>query len=50
MKEDLKLPDDAELAGKIKDDFKAGKDLLVTVVMAMGMEKCISYRETNSWI
>ena len=36
-KENLKLPeDDPELSNKIKIDFEAGKDLLVTITTNMG--------------
>lgn len=47
-KEDLKLPaDEAELSEKIKEEFQSGKDLLVTIINAMGLEKIVSYREAQ---
>mmetsp|Transcript_10500 Transcript_10500/g.9045 ORF Transcript_10500/g.9045 Transcript_10500/m.9045 type:complete len:160 (+) Transcript_10500:51-530(+) len=51
MKEDLKLPetsDDAEMVTKLKADFGNGKDLLISVISAMGKEKVVSYRETTN--
>ena len=47
QKEDLKMPDDPEMAKKLKEDFDGGKDLLLTVISAMGMEKIVSYRENQ---
>lgn len=48
LKEDLKLPsDDPEMVQKLKGDFGADKELLVTVICSMGQEKIISYREAN---
>lgn len=44
MKEDVKLPE-GEMGEKIQDDFDAGKDLLVTILSAMGEESAISYKE-----
>ena len=43
-KDDVKLPD-SELGKQIQDDFDEGKDLLVTIVSAMGEEQAISYKE-----
>ncbi|KAF7795138.1 hypothetical protein EIP86_006285 [Pleurotus ostreatoroseus] len=43
-KDDVKLPD-SELGKQIQDDFDEGKDLLVTIVTAMGEEQAISYKE-----
>ncbi|KAJ2491163.1 translation initiation factor eIF5A [Coemansia sp. RSA 2050] len=43
-KDDVKVPD-GELGDKLVDDFDAGKDLLVTVLSAMGQEAAISYKE-----
>lgn len=52
-KEDLKLPEDEpEMVEKMRADFSAEKDILVSVISAMGQEKIISYRETagaKSW-
>lgn len=48
-KEDLRLPegeDDKETSDGIKDYFKSGKDVLVSVLSAMGMEKVVGYRES----
>ncbi|KAJ2688067.1 translation initiation factor eIF5A [Coemansia spiralis] len=43
-KEDVKVPE-GELGEKLVEDFEAGKDLLVTVLSAMGIEAAISYKE-----
>jgi len=43
-KDDVKVPD-GDLGKQIGDDFEAGKDLLVTIVSAMGEEAAISYKE-----
>ena len=43
-KDDVKVPD-SDLGKQIEDDFEAGKDLLVTIVSAMGEEAAISYKE-----
>ncbi|KAJ6598686.1 eukaryotic translation initiation factor 5A-2 [Mycena sp. CBHHK59/15] len=43
-KDDVKVPD-AELGKQIQDDFDAGKELLVTIVSAMGEEQAISVKE-----
>ena len=37
-KDDVKVPD-SELGKQIQDDFDAGKDLLVTIISAMGEEQ-----------
>jgi len=50
-KEDLKLPDEPEfkdMVDRLVADFKGGKDLLLTVVSALGIEKILSYRENQS--
>ncbi|EAS04499.1 eukaryotic translation initiation factor 5A (macronuclear) [Tetrahymena thermophila SB210] len=45
-KEDLKLPDDEpQLVEKLRADFDSQKDILVSIISAMGQEKIISYRE-----
>ena len=51
MKEDLKLPEEnePELCAKIKEEFNNDKDLLLTVLSAMGQEKVISHREASKW-
>jgi hypothetical protein len=46
MKEDLKLPDD-EYGAKIKELFNADKEVLVTVVKAMGTEGIVAVKEAN---
>lgn len=37
-KDDVKVPE-GELGKQIEDDFDAGKDLLVTIISAMGEEQ-----------
>ncbi|TFK37671.1 initiation factor 5a [Crucibulum laeve] len=44
-KDDVRLPDDAEGA-QIKKDFDDGKDILVTIISAMGEEQAISHKAT----
>ena len=47
-REDLKLdPDNDEVHAKIKQDFGAGKSLLLVVVKAMGQEKIMQSKELN---
>ncbi|KAJ7222476.1 initiation factor 5a [Mycena pura] len=43
-KDDVRVPD-SELGKQISDDFDEGKELLVTIVSAMGEEQAISYKE-----
>lgn len=43
-KDDVKIPD-GEVGDKIQAEFDEGKDLLVTIISAMGEEACISYKE-----
>ncbi|KZT53186.1 eukaryotic translation initiation factor 5A [Calocera cornea HHB12733] len=43
-KDDVKVPE-GELGEKIQADFDEGKELLVTIVSAMGEEQAISYKE-----
>ncbi|KAG1138249.1 hypothetical protein G6F37_009126 [Rhizopus arrhizus] len=43
-KDDVKLPE-GELGDKIQEEFDEGKDLLVTVVTAMGEEHALTYKE-----
>jgi len=45
-KDDLKLPVDQDLATQIKNDFNEGKDLVVTVLGAMGQECIIACKES----
>ncbi|KAF8172817.1 eukaryotic translation initiation factor 5A-2 [Mycena galopus ATCC 62051] len=43
-KDDVKVPE-GDIGKQIKDDFDAGKELLVTIVSAMGEEQAISVKE-----
>ncbi|CAG8476169.1 1568_t:CDS:2 [Paraglomus occultum] len=43
-KDDVRLPE-GELGEKIEADFNEGKELLVTIITAMGEEAAISYKE-----
>ena len=43
-KDDVKVPE-GELGDKIKADFEDGKEILVTVITAMGEEAAISHKE-----
>ncbi|CCW70890.1 unnamed protein product [Phytomonas sp. Hart1] len=43
-REDLDMPPDANLSNQIKDQFDAGKDVLVAVVSAMGIEQILSFK------
>lgn len=43
-KDDVKVPD-TDLGKEIQNAFDDGKDLLVTIVSAMGEEQAISYKE-----
>ena len=43
-KDDVKVPE-GDMGKQIQDDFEASKDLLVTIVSAMGEEAAISYKE-----
>ena len=43
-KDDVRVPD-GEIGSKIQADFDDGKELIVTVITAMGEEACISYKE-----
>ena len=47
IREDLSLPKDRELSEKIKKEFEGGKDMMVTVVGAMGEESIMSCKENN---
>ncbi|KAJ1649313.1 translation initiation factor eIF5A [Coemansia sp. RSA 2681] len=44
MKEDVKIPE-GELGTKISAEFEEGKELLVTILKAMGEEAAISHKE-----
>ena len=49
-KEDLKLPTEEEhkaMVERLRKDFDDGKILTVSVIMAMGQEKIVGYREIN---
>jgi len=43
-KDDVRVPD-SELGEQIQTDFEAGKDLLISIISAMGEEQAISYKE-----
>ncbi|KAJ3185323.1 Eukaryotic translation initiation factor 5A [Gaertneriomyces sp. JEL0708] len=43
-KDDVKLPE-GEIGQKMQEDFQDGKDLIVSVVAAMGEEHALSYKE-----
>ena len=43
-KDDVKLPE-GELGTKIQEEFDAGKDLMVTVVAAMGEEHALAFKD-----
>lgn len=43
-KDDVKLPE-GDLGAQIQADFNAGKDLIVTILTAMGEEACIAFKE-----
>ena len=43
-KDDVKVPE-GDLGKQIQSDFDLGKDLLVTIVSAMGEEAAISFKE-----
>ncbi|KAH9921103.1 eukaryotic translation initiation factor 5A-2 [Fomitopsis serialis] len=43
-KDDVKVPEDA-LGKEITSNFEEGKDLLITIVSAMGEEQAISWKE-----
>lgn len=43
-KDDVKLPE-GDLGKQIQEEFDAGKDLLVTIIAAMGEEQAISVKE-----
>ncbi|KAJ2046792.1 translation initiation factor eIF5A, partial [Coemansia sp. S16] len=44
MKEDIKVPE-GELGDKLREEFAEGKEILVTILKAMGIEAAISYKE-----
>merc|ERR1711862_450645 len=47
--EDLKLPtDDDDMVNKLKNDLKAEKNLMVSIVAAMNQEKIVGYREDKN--
>ncbi|KAA8494222.1 Eukaryotic translation initiation factor 5A [Porphyridium purpureum] len=46
-REDLRLDEQDDVHKKISEDFKAEKDLVVTVLSAMGTEKIIAVKEVN---
>lgn len=52
MREDLQLPtqteDDQKLAETIRNDFEEGKELVISVLKAMGEEKIIASKVANN--
>ncbi|KAJ3115488.1 Eukaryotic translation initiation factor 5A [Phlyctochytrium bullatum] len=46
-KDDVKLPD-GELGEKIQSEFSEGKEVVVTVVTAMGEEMALSYKTSSA--
>lgn len=44
-KDDLRLPTDEQLLTQIKDGFAEGKDLVVTVMSAMGEEQICAIKD-----
>ncbi|KAJ1997810.1 translation initiation factor eIF5A [Coemansia thaxteri] len=44
MKEDVKMPE-GELGDNLRSEFETGKELLVTILKAMGEEAAISFKE-----
>ena len=44
LKSDVKVPE-GDIGKQIQSDFEEGKDLLVTIVSAMGEEQAISFKE-----
>ncbi|XP_051191274.1 eukaryotic translation initiation factor 5A-1-like isoform X2 [Lolium perenne] len=46
-KDNLKLPTDETLAGQIKEGFDEGKDLVVTVMSAMGEEQICAFKDVG---
>jgi len=46
-KDDVKVPD-SDLGKEIADAFEEGKDILVTIVSAMGEEAAMSFKETTA--
>lgn len=44
-KDDLKLPTDETLLSQIKDGFGEGKDLIVSVMSAMGEEQICGLKD-----
>jgi len=44
-KNDVKLPEDATISQKIKSSDDEGKELVVTIISAMGEEACIAVKD-----
>ncbi|KAE8780524.1 Eukaryotic translation initiation factor 5A-2 [Hordeum vulgare] len=44
-KDDIKLPTDDSLRDQLKDDFNEGKDLMVSVMSAMGEEQICGFKD-----
>uniref|UniRef100_A0A161XSK7 Eukaryotic translation initiation factor 5A n=1 Tax=Daucus carota subsp. sativus TaxID=79200 RepID=A0A161XSK7_DAUCS len=47
-KDDLKLPTDDNLWKQIKEGYEQGKDLLVTVLSAMGEEQIVAVKDMGA--
>mmetsp|Transcript_54817 Transcript_54817/g.134072 ORF Transcript_54817/g.134072 Transcript_54817/m.134072 type:complete len:157 (-) Transcript_54817:341-811(-) len=47
-REDLKLPDEGDVGNKIRTMFDDGKDVMVTVLKAVGQEQVIDCKEGNN--
>ncbi|KAJ6256943.1 Eukaryotic translation initiation factor [Drechslerella dactyloides] len=45
-KDDVKVPD-SEIGKAVQDDFDAGKDLLITILTAMGEEAAVAVKESS---
>ena len=48
MKDDLNLPPDDKLAAELKANFDEGKELLLGVIRACGIEQIMSYKEATA--
>ena len=47
MRDDLKVPNDPELAKKLRERLEEDKETLVTILGAMGEEHCVDYKEAG---
>merc|ERR1712137_772729 len=48
VKENIKLLDEYDFTSTVKTLFANGKDLLLTIISAMGEEKIVAYREATN--